>query len=228
MSTAENPSASVRSASNYILDNFEKTDRIAIPVLNREFLIYGRCASPLYTHTAKDEFYVCKSRNTREARLRAVRGLTPCSNPYMLRKKLEPKIDSLLGEKLRDPEFLSQVVEEFNAGIQNAVSTAATERTALSQKLAALEARRRRILETFFDGTIDKLERDSRMNEYQQRALGIPPDPSRFHRSVEAENRDRLRGDSRTVRRMGIFGAGRQACLARGILSRDSRRTVCG
>src|SRR5713226_6301047 len=45
------------------------------------FLSCRDCASLLYTHTAKDEFYVCKSRNTREARLRAARGLVPCSNP---------------------------------------------------------------------------------------------------------------------------------------------------
>jgi DNA invertase Pin-like site-specific DNA recombinase len=127
------------------------------------FLTCGDCASLLYTHTAKDEFYVCKSRNTREARLRATRGLVPCSNPYMLRKKLEPKIDFLLGERLREPEFLSRVVDEFNTGILNSVSAAATERTAVSKKLANLEAKRQRILEAFFDGAIDKQERDSRI-----------------------------------------------------------------
>jgi len=37
MSPAENASASVPSASEYILDNFEATDRIAMLVLNREF-----------------------------------------------------------------------------------------------------------------------------------------------------------------------------------------------
>ena len=127
------------------------------------FLTCGDCASPLYTHTAKDEFYVCKSRNTREARLRATRGLMPCSNPYMLRKKLEPKIDFLLGEKLREPEFLSRVVDEFNARTQNTATTAAAERSVIEKRLAALEARRQRILEAFFDGAIDKSERDSRI-----------------------------------------------------------------
>jgi DNA invertase Pin-like site-specific DNA recombinase len=125
------------------------------------FLTCGDCASPLYTHTAKDEFYVCKSRNTREARLRGARGLVRCSNPYMLRKKLEPKIDYLLGEKLREPEFLSRVVDELNAGIRKSVSTA-PERGIIDGKLASLEAKRQRILEAFFDGAIDKQERDSR------------------------------------------------------------------
>jgi len=127
------------------------------------FLTCGDCASLLYTHTAKDEFYVCKSRNTREARLRAARGLVPCSNSYMLRKKLEPKIDFLLGEKLRQPEFLSRVVDEFNAEIKSSISTADTERTIVNQKLANLEAKRRRILEAFFDGAIDKPERNNRI-----------------------------------------------------------------
>ena len=127
------------------------------------FLTCGDCSSLLYTHTAKDEYYVCKSRNTREARLRAARGLIPCSNSYILRKKLEPKIDFLLGEKLREPEFLSRVVDEFNAGIHKFVSTAATEKIVVSQKLASLGAKRQRILEAFFDGTIDKHERDSRI-----------------------------------------------------------------
>jgi DNA invertase Pin-like site-specific DNA recombinase len=126
------------------------------------FLTCGDCASPLYTHTSKDEFYVCKSRNTREARLRATHGLVPCSNPYMLRKKLEPKIDFLLGEKLREPEFLSRVVDEFNAGI-HATATAVTERIAIDGKLADLATKRQRILEAFFDGAIDKEERDSRI-----------------------------------------------------------------
>jgi DNA invertase Pin-like site-specific DNA recombinase len=127
------------------------------------FLACGDCASLLYTHTSKDEFYVCKSRNTREAKLRATRGQLPCSNPYMLRKKLEPKIDFLLGEKLRESEFLSRVVDEFNAGIQASVNAGATERTVVSKKLANLETKRQRILEAFFDGAIDKQERDSRI-----------------------------------------------------------------
>jgi hypothetical protein len=127
------------------------------------FLTCGDCASLLYTHTAKDEFYVCKSRNTREARLRAARGLVPCSNSYMLRKKLEPKIDFLLGEKLREPGFLSRVVDKFNSGIKSSISTADTEGTVVNQKLANLEAKRRRILEAFFDGAIDQPERNSRI-----------------------------------------------------------------
>src|SRR5256885_13181865 len=37
MNQVENPTAFVPSASEYILDNFEQTDRIAMLVLNRDF-----------------------------------------------------------------------------------------------------------------------------------------------------------------------------------------------
>ena len=81
----------------------------------------------------------------------------------MLRKKLEPKIDFLLAEKLREPEFLSRVVDEFNARTQTVASTAVAERSIIDKKLSALEAKRRRILEAFFDGAIDKSEREIRI-----------------------------------------------------------------
>jgi hypothetical protein len=81
----------------------------------------------------------------------------------MLRKKLEPKIDVLLGEKLRDPGFLSQIVDEFNSNAQTAVSTTVMERAVIEKKLASLENKRQRILEAFFDGTIEKAERHARI-----------------------------------------------------------------
>ncbi len=127
------------------------------------FLTCGDCASLLYTHTAKHEFYVCKSRNTREARLRATRGLVPCSNRYMLRKKLEPKIDFLFAEKVRETEFLSRLVDEFNVSIQSPSDPSIREKATIEKKLIDLDAKRQRILETFFDGAIDKSERDSRL-----------------------------------------------------------------
>ena len=125
------------------------------------FLTCDDCGSLLYTHTANDEYFVCKSRNTREARLRAARGLVPCSNPYMMRKKLEPKVDVLLGEKLLEPDFLGRVVDEFNTRTKGP-SIAAAEKAVIAKKLAALEAKRTRVMEAFYDGVIDKPERDRR------------------------------------------------------------------
>jgi hypothetical protein len=140
----------------------------------------------------------------------------------MLRKKLEPKIDFLLGEKLREPEFLSRVVDEFNVGTQNSVSTLAIERTVVGKKLADLEAKRQRILEAFFDGAIDKQERDSRivnidseLSAFRQILLDSTP----VVPEVRTESRSRLRGNSRTVLGMGIFRARRQARAAHSTLS---------
>jgi DNA invertase Pin-like site-specific DNA recombinase len=128
------------------------------------FLMCADCSSLIYTHSAKQEFYVCKSRNTREARLRASRGLTPCSNCYMLRKKLEPKIDELLGAKLRDFDFLDRLAEQYNAGVDEAHSASVPAAT-IQAKLVKLNERRRRVLEAFFDGAIDRTERDGRIAE---------------------------------------------------------------
>jgi DNA invertase Pin-like site-specific DNA recombinase len=128
------------------------------------FLTCGDCGSLLYTHTANDEYFICKSRNTREARLRASRGLVPCSNPYMLRKKLEPKIDVLLGKKLLEPDFISRVVDEFNSRTKGS-SDGVTENAMITKKLATLEAKRKRVLEAFYDGVIEKSERDRRIEQ---------------------------------------------------------------
>ena len=65
-------------------------DRTGIPerYTYSGFLTCGECGEPLYTHTSKYEFYICKTRHTRERRRRALLKLEPCSNKYMLRHKL--------------------------------------------------------------------------------------------------------------------------------------------
>lgn len=129
------------------------------------FLICGDCGNLIYTHTAKDEFYQCKSMNPRERRKRAMVGLDRCENRYMLRKKLEPKLDMLLGRKLREPEFLRIAVDRYNEqqGL-NSDSPIKNER-GLAVKLEGLAARRQRVLETFFEGVINKDERDRKIGE---------------------------------------------------------------
>jgi DNA invertase Pin-like site-specific DNA recombinase len=129
------------------------------------FLTCGDCHSLLYTHTSKDEYYQCKSVHPRERRKRELVGLDPCDNRYMLRKKLEPKLDALFGEKLRDPEFLNRVVEDYN-DIQEAKSApVAKNERALASKLSALSEKRQRVIEAFFEGVITKAERDSKIAE---------------------------------------------------------------
>jgi Recombinase len=127
------------------------------------FLTCGACNCLLYTHTSKDEFYQCKSAHPRERRKRELVGLERCDNHYMLRKKLEPKLDILVGEKLRDPEFLQRVVEDYNE-IQKAKSApVAKNERALAAKLGALTEKRQRVLEAFFEGVVTKEERDRKI-----------------------------------------------------------------
>ncbi len=135
------------------------------------FLACGDCASLLYTHTARDEFYLCKSHHTRERRRRDFQGLSPCSNRYMLRKKLEPRIDYLLGEKLREPDFLRRVVDEHNEEVERSSKSAGGNESAITARLNALTEKKQRVLETFFEGVIDKQERDRRLEETEREII---------------------------------------------------------
>jgi DNA invertase Pin-like site-specific DNA recombinase len=125
------------------------------------------CAELVYTHSSKDDFYVCKSHHPRERRRRAGLGLLPCTNRHMLKKKLEPKIDQLLRWKLLEPQFLGRLIEEYNSKIQNQISLPSLDERKVRTRLSALAEKKERILETFFDGMIDKLERDRRVAEIE-------------------------------------------------------------
>ena len=191
------------------------------------FLTCGDCASLLYTHTTKEEFYVCKSRNTREARLRAVRGLVPCSNSYMLRNKLEPKIDMLLGEKLRETDFLSRVADEYNAGIRHSQSFGGAQRATIEMKLNGLDGKRRRIMEAFFDGAIERRERN-------ERVACIDAEISTFRHMLmdsmvptnELNGAHDLEALLRAVRGMGVPRTRRQASVAGSDLPGDPGRAI--
>jgi DNA invertase Pin-like site-specific DNA recombinase len=128
------------------------------------FLTCGDCSNLLYTHTSKQEFYQCKSRHPRERRRRELLAMGPCNNRYMLRKKLEPKVDHLLGEKLREPSFLTGVLDAYNERTTLSAPVG-TERSAIAERLEALEDRKQRVLEAFFEGVIDKGDRDIRLAE---------------------------------------------------------------
>jgi len=129
------------------------------------FLICGDCRAPLYTHTSKREFYICKTRHTRERRKRAELGLEPCSNKYMLREKLEKKINFLLGEKLLDASFVLGLVDAYNEKIsQESAQNARIDLNGVERKISALKAKRDRILEAFYESLIDRPQRDEALN----------------------------------------------------------------
>src|SRR5713101_2351554 len=145
------------------------------------FLVCGDCGNLLYTHSSKYDFYLCKSRHTRERRRHS---LEPCSNCYMLRTKLELKIDSLLGDKLQHPDFLSRVVEQYNGRNADTTRRPAFDQCAMTNKLTALAEKKQRILETFYDGVIDREQRNQLVEEihreisaYRKLLLHSAPQP---------------------------------------------------
>ena len=129
------------------------------------FLMCGGCGSLVYTHSSKYDFYVCKSHHPREKGKRAAQGLEPCTNRYMLRTKLEAKINDLLGDKLTEPEFLVRIVEEYNEQNQLQRPSSGLGERAVEARLSILGEKRQRVLEAFFDSVIDKQERDRRLGE---------------------------------------------------------------
>jgi hypothetical protein len=86
----------------------------------------------------------------------------------MLREKLEPRIDLLLGQKLGDVDFLERVVNEYNQSLVSGPTISANAERALAAKLESLQDKRGRILEAFFDGVILKDERDRRIEEIER------------------------------------------------------------
>ncbi len=154
------------------------------------FLVCGDCGSLIYTHTAKDEFYQCKSMHARERRKRALIGLERCGNRYMLRKKLEPKLDLLLGKNLREPEFLRRIVDQYNVQQEAHSSPPVKNERGLAARLEVLAGKRQRVLETFFEGVISKDERDLRISEIERETkvfqdLLMEPVPEEQPRSLD-------------------------------------------
>jgi len=131
------------------------------------FLTCGECGEPLYTHTSKREFYICKTRHTRERRKRELHHLEPCTNKYMLRDKLEPRINSLIGERLRDSSFLEQILQDYQKRLTGlcSVETVGVDSATVLQKLDALRDKKSRILDAFFEGVIDRSRRDEALRD---------------------------------------------------------------
>jgi DNA invertase Pin-like site-specific DNA recombinase len=121
------------------------------------FLACGDCGSLVYTFSSKYDFYHCKSSHPRERRKRALVGLEQCTNRYMLRTKLEPKLNFLIGDKLCEPDFLERVVETYNESLLKD-SPSSQGPQVLTAKINQLQEKRSRVLDSFFEGLISKDE----------------------------------------------------------------------
>jgi len=133
----------------------------------RGYLICAVCGSLVYTHSSIYDFYICKSHNARERRKRALAGLQPCSNRHMLRTKLEPIIDGLLGEKLIQPEFVRKLIEAFRREETRACNEGLNQ-GAIAANSRSLSEKRQRVLDGYFDGLISKQECSCRIDEVER------------------------------------------------------------
>jgi hypothetical protein len=88
----------------------------------------------------------------------------------MLRKKLEPKIDTLIGEQLQDSNFLAKVLRAYHQRLASLSSpeSPGVDRVTILQKLDELRAKKDRVLETFFDGVIDRIRRDDALRKIER------------------------------------------------------------
>jgi DNA invertase Pin-like site-specific DNA recombinase len=105
------------------------------------FLLCGECQGLIYTKYRRDDYYVCKVR---------------CGAPYQRRDILDPKLDKMFTRQLTRPTFLNRIVK----GMQRGPRVDNSER--LKAQLESLEAKRKRILDAYFDGAITIAERDAR------------------------------------------------------------------
>jgi len=110
-----------------------------------------------YSNSRGGEYYVCKAKQYPRQVGRK------CSTRYMKRQELESNLDRLLGNRLVDRGFLMALVEEFERRIQDPAEEASTER--VKRRLKELEAKRERVLSTFFDGRMSVAERDSHLDQ---------------------------------------------------------------
>jgi len=112
----------------------------------RRFTYHGfikcECGARVYTRVRGNDYYVCS------------RG---CGGHYMRKDRLEPRLDRLFAAELTSLEFLEGVYASTKKS-QPQVNVAG-----LKKQLMALEAKRQRILDGFFEGIIDVSERDLRL-----------------------------------------------------------------
>lgn len=102
------------------------------------------CGALIYTKFRRTDYYVCKVR---------------CGASYMRRDKLEPILDKLFTKRLTSPRFLKQILKT----VKQRQPTGNQERYA--EQIKALEGKRQRVLDAFYDGVIDRAERESKLME---------------------------------------------------------------
>jgi site-specific DNA recombinase len=125
------------------------------------FLYCGVCDSPMYSHTnQKDRHYYCKSNGTRTRKLNPE---SVCPTPYIRAAVIEPKVEELLSVRLRDDGFLDGIAKAYFEQQSQKMPVHVSDASVIQRQIEGLTAKRGRILEAFFDGTIERRRRDEEL-----------------------------------------------------------------
>jgi DNA invertase Pin-like site-specific DNA recombinase len=112
------------------------------------FLNCALCGRVIYTHFRRADYYICSGRKMKLG----------CTTSYMRRENLEPRIDILLSERFTEMAFLKSLAEAWHKAAQK--SHPATDTVRLQGEISVLREKRRRIIELFIDGLIERPQRD--------------------------------------------------------------------
>jgi hypothetical protein len=115
------------------------------------FLTCSHCDEAVHTAFARRDYYACKGRRTHHT----------CATKYMVREKLEQRLDNLFGEHLTSPSFLENCVGETKRLSEQGDTATRIQR--LTAEINSLRDKRARVVETFLDGIIEREERDNRL-----------------------------------------------------------------
>lgn len=116
------------------------------------FLTCAECEQIIYTGLMRDDYYICKGR----------RLANRCQTHYMRRDILDSALDELFADRFTDVSFLSDIAARYEEVSASSDTTQRVDR--LESQIISLQAKRSRVLDSFFDGVITKTERDAKLS----------------------------------------------------------------
>ena len=144
--------------------------------LYRGFLRCGEpeCDSPLYggvkrQHGGTDRYYFCRSHHPREQR----KGTLRCANGYLRRERVEAELDQAVVQRLSDSDLVRVAVETYRRSLDAPWREAAGDAEAIRGQAETLAAKKRRVVELFVDGVIDREERQARLEAIDRELAGL-------------------------------------------------------
>lgn len=112
------------------------------------------CEALLYTKYRRDDYYICKAK---------------CGASYQRRDVLDPHLDRIFAKCLTSPSFLKRHIMPA-VGRKN---TTCVDSARVREQLAALMAKRQRVLDAYFEGVITGTERDSRIASVDRERIAL-------------------------------------------------------